>query len=66
MGTNINVNEIQQKFRSFILNFQNLEDEQKMFDEKNYYVRELKNIIETEIYVINLNCDHVYRYDKQL
>jgi len=66
VGTNINVNEIQQKFRSFILNFQNLEDEQKMFDEKNYYVRELKNIIETEIYVINLNCDHVYRYDKQL
>ena len=66
-GTNLNQNDIQKKFRDFILNFKN-PDEQEMhgISEQPFYLCKLRQIDETEIYILILDCDHIFQYDHSL
>lgn len=61
-GTDINVDEIQVKFRNFLLNYT---EEDSMSDTPNY-IQLLNEIRQTEIYVLTVNCDHIYLFDRTL
>ena len=61
-GTDINIEEIQLKFKNFLLNFN---DEDAMADTP-YYVQLLSEIKQTGIYVLSVNCDHIFQFDKSL
>lgn len=61
-GTDINVEEIQLKFKNFLLNF----SEEDSMSENPHYIQLLSEIKQTEIYVLTVNCDHIFQFDKQL
>ena len=61
-GTDINVDEIQVKFRNFLLNFTG---DDSMSDTP-HYIQLLNEIKQTEIYVLTVNCDHIYQFDRSL
>ena len=61
-GTDINVDEIQVKFRNFLLNFSG---DDSMSDTP-HYIQLLNEIKQTEIYVLTVNCDHIYQFDRSL
>lgn len=31
-----------------------------------YYIEQLKNIYETQQYILDVNCDHIYEFDQGL
>lgn len=62
-GTNINTNEVQTKIRNFINTFVIINEENDDFTQEPYYVEQLKQIKETEQYILDVDCDHVYQYD---
>jgi DNA replication licensing factor MCM4 len=57
------VNEISTRIRNFLVNFRAKEDE---FRGDNYYVRQLKEIKDTEIYILNIDGNHLNSFDRQL
>lgn len=61
-GTDINIEEIQIKFKNFLLNFN---DEEAM-TETPHYIQLLSDIKKTEIYVLSVNCDHIFQFEKSL
>ena len=61
-GTDINVEEVQVKFKNFLLNF--VDDD--TMDERPLYVQSLMEINATEIFVLNVNCDHIFQFDRAL
>jgi hypothetical protein len=44
----------------------NVNDDTEDFTKEPFYVEQLKQIKETENYVLDVDCDHVYTYDPQL
>ena len=63
-GTTINTNELQNKIRNFINTYMNVNEDTEDFTKEPFYVEQLKQIKETEIYVLDVDCDHVYSYDQ--
>lgn len=59
-GTNINTNEIQLKMKSFINTFVDIKEDSDDFTQAPYYIDQLKNIKETEQYILDIDCEHVY------
>lgn len=62
-GTTINTNELQNKIRNFINTYMDVTDETEDFTKEPFYVEQLKQIKETENYVLDVDCGHVYSYD---
>lgn len=65
-GTTINTTEVQTKLRNFINTFVMLNDEDENYTQAPFYVEQLKQIKETEEYILDIDCDHVYEYDQLL
>lgn len=62
-GTNINASEIYNKFRAFLVNFV-LEGDTNTGP--NYYVRQLMEIKETEVYTLTVDGKHLSSFDRYL
>lgn len=67
-GTDINAEEIVEKFKAFLLNFTDDEDriDESVEAEMPYYLRSLNEIQATQIFELILNCDHIFQYDRRL
>lgn len=61
-GTNINSTEVQQKLRNFLTTFTQMGDDED-YGKAPYYIELLKLIHETEQYILDVDCDHVYSFD---
>lgn len=40
-----------------------MSDDAENFDKLPYYIEQLKNIYETETYILDVNCDHIFEFD---
>jgi ethanolamine utilization protein EutA (predicted chaperonin) len=65
-GTNINSTDVQIKLRNFLTTFIKMDENDDNFDRAPYYVERLKEIQETEQYILDVNCDHIFEYDNSL
>lgn len=65
-GTNINSNDVQNKLRSFLSTYVHMDENEEKFDQMPYYIEQLKIINETEQYILDVNCDHLYEFDQGL
>ena len=66
-GTNINSNDVQNKLRAFLTSFVRMEgEEDEDYGRAPFYIERLKEIHETEQYVLEVDCDHVFEYDNAL
>ncbi len=61
-GTNINSDKVCITIRDFFQNFY-AEDQEAETAQEPFYFLELKQVIDTEEYILNVNCDHVYEQD---
>jgi DNA replication licensing factor MCM4 len=70
-GTNINTNELQTQLREFLLTFTIMPNADDMQDDyafniEPYYITQLKQIAETEQYVLDINCAHLHEFNASL
>lgn len=64
-GTNISANETQQKLKSFINSFNEINEDSDNEDDEQYtkppfYFEKLKELKELEETVLEVDCDHIY------
>jgi DNA replication licensing factor MCM4 len=64
-GTNINSSEVQQKLRNFLTTFVRVESEDD-YSREPFYIERLREIHETEQYILDVDCDHVFEFDNSL
>ena len=64
-GTNINIDEVFNQFRLFLLNFILDSDTNKNHTE-NYYHRMLKEIGETKVFILNIDGNHLQSFNPSL
>ena len=64
-GTNINIDEVFNQFRLFLLNFILESDTNKNYTE-NYYHRMLKEIGETKVFILNIDGNHLQSFNPTL
>lgn len=64
-GTNINSSEVQQKLRNFLSTFVKVESEED-YSREPLYIERLREIHETEQYILDVDCDHVFEFDNSL
>lgn len=64
-GTNINTSDCQHRFKNFMTNY-TLERDRDNINCKPYYMEQLRQIIETEQYILNLDCKHLFEHDASL
>ncbi len=64
-GTNINTNDVQVRFKNFLMNF-TLESESHDIGELSLYIKELKAIAEMEETALNIDCAHLHQHDEAL
>ena len=64
-GTNINSSDVQNRLRSFLTNFVRPEDAED-FGKEPLYVQKLREIHDTEQYILDIDCDHIYQHDNYL
>ena len=64
-GTNINTSDCQHRFKNFLTNY-TLEKDRENIAAMPYYMEQLKQILETEQYVLNLDCRHLKEHDANL
>jgi len=64
-GTNINTSDCQHRFKNFLTNY-TLERERDNMTAVPYYMEQLKQIAETEQYILNLDCRHLLEHDNNL
>lgn len=62
-GTTINTTDMQGKIRNFINTYTDVTEDTEDFTKDPVYVEQLKQIMETENYVLDLDCGHIYNYD---
>ena len=62
-GTNINQEQILDRFRQFLVNFR-LKDDDSRGD--NYYMRQLQEIKDSEIFTLNVDEGHLNSFDRQM
>jgi hypothetical protein len=46
--------------RSFINTFNLISEEEEDFTKAPFYIEKLKEIKDTEIYMLDIDCDHIY------
>ena len=52
--------------RNFINTYTIVSDDVEDFTQAPYYVEQLKQIKDTEIYMLDIDCDHIFQYDAGL
>ena len=62
-GTDINASEVQNRFKQFLNNYT---VQRSNGDSDLIYMTQLRQIQDTEVYVLNLDCRHLQDYDKDL
>ena len=65
-GTNINQNDIQVRMKNFINTYVYMGENDDDFTKPPYYIDQLKLIMDTEQYVLDIDCDHIYQFDQLL
>lgn len=67
-GTNINSNEVQQKLRNFLTTYMKLDDadDEAAYSRQPFYIERLQEIHETEQYILDVDCEHIFEYDSSL
>lgn len=69
-GTNINASDVSSKLKNFIHTFvemiDNDMDDDAQFERKPYYIEKLKESRQMEEYVLPVDCDHIWQYDRAL
>lgn len=67
-GTNINSNEVQNKLRNFLTTYMKLDDadDESAYSRQPFYIERLHEIHETEQYILDVDCDHLFEYDQSL
>lgn len=71
-GTNINTTSLQQNLRDFLISFTLPADEEndasdhEMQYNEPHYISLLRQIAETEDYTLDVNCDHIFDFSKNL
>jgi DNA replication licensing factor MCM4 len=65
-GTNINQTDIQMRMQNFINTFVLLDENEENFTKAPHYIEQLKVIQDTEQYILEIDCDHIYQYDQLL
>lgn len=65
-GTNINTNDVAAKMRNFINTFVVVNEDVEDFTQAPFYIEQLKQIRDTEIYMLDVDCDHIYQFDQTL
>jgi hypothetical protein len=63
-GTNVNVQEVMSKFRNFLNEFK-LGESKEMAGER-YYLKMLQEIKNTKVYILNIDSEHINKYDEML
>lgn len=43
-----------------------MNDDDEDYSKAPYYIEQLKQVHETEIYILDVNCDHIYQFDQGL
>jgi DNA replication licensing factor MCM4 len=64
-GTNINTSDAQNRFKNFLTNY-TLEKDRENINCMPFYMEQLKQIADTELYVLNLDCRHLLEHDASL
>lgn len=64
-GTNINTSDCQNRFKQFLTNY-TLPQNRNQLSAMPYYMDQLRQIQETEQYVLNLDCRHLREHDEHL
>jgi DNA replication licensing factor MCM4 len=64
-GTNINSTEVQQKLRNFLTTFTKIDENagDDAFTKQPFYVEKLSEIHETENWILDVDCEHLYEFD---
>ena len=73
-GTNINTNDLQAKLKEFLTTYTIVNDEDQdlnMQEDANlyqepHYITLLKQISETEEYTLDIDCDHIFQFNRSL
>lgn len=65
-GTNINTNEVQNKLRDFIVGFTDIDENSDNYDIYPHYIKQLKEIRDTQNYVLDVDCEHIFKFDAGL
>jgi DNA replication licensing factor MCM4 len=73
-GTNINTNDLQARLKEFLTTFTIVNDEDQdlnMQEDANlyqepHYISLLKQISETEDYTLDVDCDHIFQFNRAL
>lgn len=65
-GTNINIHEIFNKFRQFLLNFQVKSKSSPSTNSQKYYYNQILEIKNTRIFYLTIDGSHIHEYDKLL
>lgn len=64
-GTNINTSDAQGRFKNFLQDY--IEPSKRdSLEAAPYYIDQLKQIYDTQIYVLNMDCNHLYNHDAGL
>lgn len=62
-GTDINVDDVQKEFKGFLMNFTLNPDD---ISATTYYTQQLRDIQQTEDYVLNVDCEHLQSHSIKL
>jgi hypothetical protein len=71
-GTNINTNDISNKLKEFLTSFMIMQEDDQMdlgninddrYTQEPLYIQKLKTISETEEFTLDVDCEHVYRFN---
>jgi DNA replication licensing factor MCM4 len=70
-GTNISTDGLQQKIKNFVMHYQQMEmededDSDYDFQALPYYVDKIKSLAAAGLSKLDINCDHIQQYDKDL
>ena len=65
-GTNINTSDLQGKLRNFVTTFVDFGENEQDYTKAPYYIELLKEINMTNVYTLDVNCDHIFSFDPSL
>ena len=49
--------------RNFLTTFVDMSDDEEDFAKEPFYIAQLKIIHDTEMYILDVNCDHIFQFD---
>ena len=65
-GTNVNVQEVMTKFKQFLNEFKINDLKDTSISGERYYLKMLQEIKNTKVYILNIDSEHINKYDEML